>query len=54
MDAPYLINNIWQAARTWTLKVFFLPEPGGMLMLSTGLGLLVVLIRASRWRWRQR
>jgi hypothetical protein len=28
--------------------VFFLPEPTGLLMLSTGLGLLVVLHRASR------
>jgi hypothetical protein len=32
----------------WRLKVFFLPEPTGLLMLSTGLGLLVVLHRASR------
>jgi hypothetical protein len=42
------ITNIWQAARLHTMKVFFLPEPTGMLMLSTGLGLLVVLHRASR------
>jgi hypothetical protein len=32
----------------WGLKVFFVPEPAGMLMLSTGLGLLVVLHHASR------
>jgi hypothetical protein len=42
------ISNAWQAARLWRLKVYFLPEPGGMLMLGTGLGLLVVLHRASR------
>jgi hypothetical protein len=39
------ITNIWQAARLHTMKVFFLPEPTGMLMLGTGLGLLVVLHR---------
>jgi hypothetical protein len=31
-----------------TMTVFFLPEPAGMLMLSTGLGLLAVLHRTSR------
>ncbi len=35
----------YQSAQAWTMKVFFLPEPTGMLMLSTGLGLLVVLHR---------
>jgi hypothetical protein len=35
-------------ARMWRLKVFFLPEPAGLLMLGTGLGLLVVLHRVSR------
>jgi hypothetical protein len=42
------ISNIWQVARLWRLKVFFLPEPTGLLMLGTGLGLLVVLHRVSR------
>jgi hypothetical protein len=42
------IENTWSVARMWRLKVFFLPEPAGMLMLSTGLGLLVVLHRVSR------
>jgi hypothetical protein len=42
------ITNIWQAARMQMLKVFFVPEPTGMLMLGTGLGLLVVLHRVSR------
>jgi hypothetical protein len=43
-----VIGNTWQAARLWRLKVFFVPEPSGMLMLGTGLGLLVVLHRVSR------
>jgi hypothetical protein len=48
IDPAEPIENTWQAARLWRLKVFFLPEPTGLLMLSTGLGLLVVLHRASR------
>jgi len=40
-----LIVTNWQVARLWAMKVFFVPEPSGMLMLSTGLGLLVVLHR---------
>ena len=42
------ITNIWQAARIWGLKVFFLPEPAGMLMLGAGLGCIVVLHRLRR------
>jgi hypothetical protein len=42
------IANIWQAARLWRLKVFFLPEPAGMLLLAAGLGCLVVLYRVRR------
>jgi len=45
---PGPISNIWQVARMWRLKVFFLPEPAGMLSLGAGLGLLVVLHRVSR------
>ena len=45
---PGPISNIWQVARLWRLKVFFLPEPTGLLMLGTGLGLLAVLHRARR------
>jgi hypothetical protein len=48
IDPVGSIENTWQVARMWRLKVFFLPEPTGLLMLSTGLGLLVVLHRASR------
>jgi hypothetical protein len=39
------VENIWSTARLWRLKVFFLPEPAGMLLLGTGLGCLVVLHR---------
>ena len=42
------ITNLWQAARLWRLKVFFLPEPAGMLLLAAGLGCLMVLHRLSR------
>jgi hypothetical protein len=37
------IYNMWNVARLWRLKVFFLPEPAGMLLLGVGLGCLVVL-----------
>jgi hypothetical protein len=37
------ITNIWQAARLWRLKVFFLPEPTGMLMLGVGIATLLGL-----------
>ncbi len=43
VNDPIVTN--WQVARIWAMKVFFVPEPSGMLMLSTGLGLLVVLHR---------
>jgi hypothetical protein len=46
--AGFPIEHTWQAARLRGLKVFFVPEPAGMLMLGTGLGLLVVLHRVSR------
>jgi hypothetical protein len=42
------ITNIRQVARLWRLKVFFLPEPAGMLLLGAGLGCLVVLHRLRR------
>jgi len=42
------ITNIWQAARMHTMKVFFLPEPGGMLMLGAGIAALLGLSRMRR------
>jgi hypothetical protein len=39
------LPNTWQAARLWSLKVFFLPEPGGMLMLGAGIAALLGLSR---------
>jgi hypothetical protein len=44
------IINHWQAARLWRLKVFFLPESAGMLLLAAGVGVLVVLRRIHRQR----
>jgi len=48
IDPPEPIENIRQFARLWRLKVFFLPEPAGMLLLGAGLGCLVVLHRLRR------
>jgi hypothetical protein len=42
------IENTWQAARMWRLKVFFLPEPAGMLMLGVGVAGLLGLSRMRR------
>jgi hypothetical protein len=42
------ITNVWQAARLWRLKVFFLPEPTGMLMLGAGIAVLLGLSRMRR------
>jgi len=42
------ITNIWQAARLHTMKVFFLPEPTGMLMLGVGIAALLGLSRMRR------
>jgi len=42
------ITNIWQAARLSRLKVFFVPEPAGMLMLGVGIGALLVLNHMRR------
>jgi hypothetical protein len=45
---PSPIENIWSPARMWRLKVFFLPEPGGMLMLGAGIATLLGLSRIRR------
>jgi hypothetical protein len=42
------ITNIRQAARMWRLKVFFLPEPAGMLLLGAGVAVLLGLSRMRR------
>jgi hypothetical protein len=42
------IANIRQFARLWTMKVFFLPEPTGMLLLGTGIAALLGLSRMRR------
>jgi hypothetical protein len=42
------ITNIWQAARMHTMTVFFLPEPGEMLMLGAGIAVLLGLSRMRR------
>jgi hypothetical protein len=42
------ITNTRQAARLWRLKVFFLPEPTGMLLLGVGIAALLGLSRMRR------
>jgi hypothetical protein len=42
------ITNIWTPVRMWRLKVFFLPEPAGMLMLGVGIAALLGLARMRR------
>jgi hypothetical protein len=42
------IENIWSPARLWRLKVFFLPEPAGVLLLGTGIAVLLGLSRTRR------
>jgi hypothetical protein len=42
------IENIWTPVRLRTLKVFFLPEPGGMLLLGVGIASLLGLSRMRR------
>jgi hypothetical protein len=38
----------YQSAQAWSLKVFFLPEPGGMLMLGAGIAAVLGLSRMRR------
>jgi hypothetical protein len=42
------IENIWTPVRMAELTVFFLPEPGGMLMLGVGIASLLGLSRMRR------
>jgi hypothetical protein len=48
LDEEGVLTNSWNAARLWRLRVFFLPEPAGILLLGAGLGCLMVLRRVSR------
>jgi hypothetical protein len=45
-DAPITMTG--SAARLWRLKVFFLPEPAGMLLLGAGVAALLGLSRMRR------
>jgi hypothetical protein len=42
------ISNIWQAARLHTMRVFFVPEPTGLLTLGAGIAALLGLSRIRR------
>jgi hypothetical protein len=42
------ITTNWQVARFWKLKVYFVPEPAGMLLLGTGIAALAGLYRMRR------
>jgi hypothetical protein len=42
------VETNWQVARIWQLKVFFVPEPAGMLMLGAGIVGLLGLSRIRR------
>jgi hypothetical protein len=42
------ITSNYQSAQAWTLKVYFLPEPTGMLLLGTGIAGLLGLSRIRR------
>jgi hypothetical protein len=48
VDPGEPIANTWQVARLWRLKVFFLPEPTGLLMLGAGIATLLGLSRIRR------
>jgi hypothetical protein len=43
------ITETWPVARMWRLKVYFVPEPAGMLLLGSG---IVALLGVSRIRRR--
>jgi hypothetical protein len=42
------ITNNWNVARMWRMRVFFLPEPAGMLLLGIGIAALLGLSRMRR------
>jgi hypothetical protein len=43
------ITETWPVARMWRMKVYFVPEPAGMLLLGTG---ILALLGVSRMRRR--
>jgi hypothetical protein len=45
---PRPIREIWDFPQLWGLKVFFLPEPAGMLMLGAGVAILLGLSRMRK------
>jgi hypothetical protein len=45
---PDPIDVVFQAARLWAMKIFFLPEPHGMLLLGAGIATLAGLARFRR------
>jgi hypothetical protein len=42
------IINTWNVARMWEMKVFFVPEPRGMLLLGAGFAILLGVARMRR------
>jgi hypothetical protein len=48
LDPGDPITNTRQVARMWRLKVFFLPEPTGLLLLGAGIAALLGLSRMRR------
>jgi len=49
---PATIDNNFEAARMWTMKVFFLPEPGEIALLAAGIAGLAGLARLRNLRKR--
>ncbi len=48
LDPGDPITTNWQAARMWRLKVYFVPEPAGLLLLGAGIAALLGLSRMRR------
>jgi hypothetical protein len=48
LDPEDSIDNLWSPVRVAELKVYFLPEPGGMLALGVGIASLLGLSRIRR------